>query len=228
MEIRLLGSRLSPFVEKVYRAMRYKELDFEVVAPSSMGDLKKWNEQTGKMPVVELDGERIWDSTFILRELDERFSDHPLVSRQARTRALQETLEDWSDESLYWVGMAIRWGEKNADAAARKMLSGAPRVAQFVAVPAIKRKLGSTIEAQGLGRLPHRLLLEELDQHLERVTVLLGDDPFLFADRPSVADFAVYGQLRSLRSEITPGARSLVEGNEALVDYLERVEELSS
>jgi glutathione S-transferase len=62
----LYGTRLSPFVEKVARALALKKIPFRLVPPSSPMDLRKWNPQTGKIPAIDLGGERLWDSTFIL------------------------------------------------------------------------------------------------------------------------------------------------------------------
>jgi hypothetical protein len=112
--IRLFGNRLSPFVEKVYLGLQLKKLPVELVEPTSPLDLRRWNPQTGKMPVLEMDGEHLYDSTFILRRIDERFPNPPLVSADPRVAAAQRQLEDWSDESLYWHTMSLRWCARNA------------------------------------------------------------------------------------------------------------------
>ena len=77
-KVRLFGSRLSPFVEKVARALALKKVEFELVEPTSPTDFRKWSPQTAKMPVLEIDGDRVDDSTFILRRLDEDFAEPPL------------------------------------------------------------------------------------------------------------------------------------------------------
>ncbi len=55
----LFGTRLSPFVDKVARALHIKKIDFEMVPITGPGDLKKWNPQTRKMPVALFDGENL-------------------------------------------------------------------------------------------------------------------------------------------------------------------------
>jgi hypothetical protein len=61
---------------------------------------RKWNPQTGKVPVIEIDGERVHDSC-----------DHRAATRRDRAKpaafvvrpvvaAQQRLLEDWSDEAL--------------------------------------------------------------------------------------------------------------------------------
>src|SRR2546427_104606 len=50
MQATLFGSRVSPFVEKVARALQLKGIPFSLVSPKSPGDFKRWNPQTRKMP----------------------------------------------------------------------------------------------------------------------------------------------------------------------------------
>jgi glutathione S-transferase len=72
VQVQIFGSRLSPFVEKVVRAVTLKRLPYTLVDVKSPLDFKRWNPQTGKMPVLDVDGERTYDSTLILRALDGR------------------------------------------------------------------------------------------------------------------------------------------------------------
>src|SRR5512138_1871761 len=100
MQARLFGSRASPFVEKVLRGLWYKGVDVELVGVRSPSDFKRWSPKTGKMPVLELDGQRVYDSTFILRALEKTVPEPPLWSRDPAVAAQQRLLEDWADESL--------------------------------------------------------------------------------------------------------------------------------
>jgi glutathione S-transferase len=47
--------------------------------------------------------------------------------------------------------------------------------------------------AQGLGRVPYDMLIAEFGERLDDLAMLLGEQAFFYADRPSVADFAIYG-----------------------------------
>src|SRR5262245_2562081 len=96
-QITLFGGRASPFVEKVYRALRYKRVEFRLEGIKKPRDLRRWNPVTGKMPVLEVDGERVYDSTFILRRVDEWFPERPLWSSDPGVAAAQRLLEDWAD-----------------------------------------------------------------------------------------------------------------------------------
>lgn len=221
----VFGSRLSPFVEKVVRALAMKGIGFRLVEPGGPRDFAKWNPQTKKMPVLELNGERTYDSTFIVRRLDEMTPEPPLVSRERSVAAAQRHLEDWADESLYWYGMALRWSPKNRGATAKQIFGGLAPPIRAIASLVLPRHIRNTTLAQGLGRLPQDVLVRELGGHLDDLMMVLGDRPFFFAERPSVADLAIYGQFHMLCSGPTPEAEALVKEHPGLVAHTRRVEE---
>lgn len=221
----VFGSRLSPFVEKVVRALALKSIEFRLVEPRGLGDFAKWNPQTRKMPVLELDGRRTYDSTLIVRRLDEVVPEPLLLSREPGVAALQRHMEDWADESLYWYGMALRWSPKNKNATKAQIFGGLPAPIRTIASLLVPRQIRNTTIAQGLGRLPEDLLVQELGRHLDDLVTMLGDRRFFWADRPSVADLAIYGQCRMLCSGPTPEAEAVMNERSALLAHMRRVEE---
>ena len=50
-EVVLFGAPVSPFVEKVRRALELKKVPYRLVEPTSPADFRRWNPQTGKIPV---------------------------------------------------------------------------------------------------------------------------------------------------------------------------------
>ena len=226
MNAQLFGSRLSPFVEKVARALQLKGVPFTLVAPRSPADFKRWNPQTRKMPVLDVDGQRVFDSTVILRRLDELVPEPPFFDRDAAVAARQRFLEDWSDEALYWYGMALRWSDANAETTTTQILGTipVPALARPVLRVILRRQIRGQALAQGLARLPRENVIGELGRRFDELLVWLGDRPFFFADRPSVADLAVFGQLNMLVSGPTPEAERLIGERRRLADYFERVD----
>jgi glutathione S-transferase len=226
MKATLFGSRLSPFVEKVVRALHLKGLDYELAPVKTPFDFKKWNPQTQKMPVLDLDGERTYDSSRILRRLDEVLPEPPLFDRDPQIAARQRFLEDWSDEALYWYVMAFRWAAPNEDASAAQVAGSLP--VPSVLLPILKlfvaRKIKPTAFAQGLARLPFDVLGDELGRRLDELVVWLGDRPFFFADHPSGADLALFGEMSTIASGPTPQADALVNARPALVAWRKRVD----
>jgi len=221
----LFGSRISPFVEKVVRALALKRVPFVLSEPRSPRDFRRMNPQTGKMPVLDIDGERLYDSTLIVRRLDELVPDPPLLDADPRVAARQRFVEDWSDESLYWYGMALRWSAANAAATAAQVAGTLPLpvLARPVVAAILKRQIGGQARGQGLARLPLEVILAELGRRLDELIVLLAERPFFFADRPSVADLALFGQTCMLLSGPTPQAEALLAARPALGAWRARV-----
>ena len=225
MHVTVFGSRLSPFVEKVVRGLQLKGVGFELVEPKGPGDMKKWNPQTRKMPVVEFDGEKVWDSTFILRRLDRLVPKPPLFADDPVAAANQRQLEDWADESLYWYVMAFHWTPKNAATVANRNLSMLPAFLRPLVVPLMRRQMTGMVKAQGMGRLPEETLGQEFGARLDDLLRMLGERPFFYDERPSVADLAVFGQLHAAGSGAVPETHRALHERPRLVDYMKRVEQ---
>lgn len=223
--LRLFGFRLSPFVEKVYRGLQLKGLPFELVEPKSPLELRRNNPQTGKMPTLEIEGQQLYDSTLILREIDRRFPLPPLVSKDPRVAAAQRQLEDWSDECLYWHLMALRWCERNVGATLDQVTLDMPKALRPVARVVAPRQIGRSPRVQGTARLPYEVLVEETGRLLDDLVLLLDDRAFFYSERATVADLAVYGELRSAQSGPTPEFDAMIGDRPALVDHMKRVEE---
>lgn len=94
-----------PFVSKVRGGLTLKKLDYELVEPTSQDDYRRWNPETGLLPVMDLDGERVPDSSRILDVLDERFPEPPLVAADAMAAQAQRRLEQWVEAAFmfYWI-----------------------------------------------------------------------------------------------------------------------------
>jgi glutathione S-transferase len=221
---RLFGSRLSPFVEKVARALQVKRLPFELVEPRSPADFKRWTPTTGKMPVLEIEGERHYDSSFIIELLEESFPDPPLFARDSETRMRQRFIEDWSDESFYWYTMGMRWAPENAAATTEQIVATLPALLRPIARVIAPRQIGSMARAQGLGRLPLETLTRELGRRFDEILCWLGDRPFLFSDSVGAADLALFGQMSTLCSGPTPAGARLIDERAALRGYYDRVD----
>jgi glutathione S-transferase len=224
-DVRLFGSRLSPFVEKIVRALQIKDVPFELVAPRSPADFRRWNPRAGKMPVLEVAGTRTYDSTFILRRLDELVPEPALYSRDPAQAARQRLLEDWSDEALYWYVMGLRWSDASADASAEQVASSLPIPAPLrpLVKPVLRRQIRSLAIAQGMARLPPEMILEELDRRFGELEIVLADSPFFYGESAGAADFAVFGQLRALQSGPTPEGAELLAARPALRAHCDRV-----
>jgi glutathione S-transferase len=191
----LFGTRLSPFVEKVVRALCLKRIPFDLVEAKSPSDFAKWNPQTRKMPSAEIGGERVIDSTFILRRLEAVKPDPALFAKDPAAAASQRLLEDWADESLYWLRMAILWSEPRRATDAILSTLPIPRLFHPLMRPILTRQIGGQTKAQGFGRLPASVLVRELGMRCDDLVALLGSREFFFGEQPSAGDLTVFAML---------------------------------
>jgi glutathione S-transferase len=217
-EITLYGPARAPFTEKVRRALMLKGLDFEHREPSGPEDYRRWSPKTGLLPVLELDGERIADSTDILLRLDEVFPHPPLLSGDPRVASQQRQLEDWVDENLLWH--FNRWQQLRRQREARQEEIRRGRILRI----GLLRSMLAWISAGGTWERQETAILRGLGDRLDDLLGFLGARPFFYADRPSMADLAVYSILHTMRNEIIPGSARLVALRPAMVDFMGRVE----
>jgi glutathione S-transferase len=216
----LYGPAQAPFTEKVRRALLLKGLEFELCEPSGPEDYRRWSPKTGLLPVLDLAGEHIPDSTDILLRLDEMHPDPPLLSRDPRVAGQQRRLEDWADENLLWH--FNRWMRIRREEGPATETGGIWR--WFVRRVTPLRWFLAWLAAGGTWERPETALLRGLGDRLDDLLNFLAARPFFYSDRPSMADLAVYSMLYSMCNDAVPGSARLVARRPTLIDFMRRVE----
>jgi glutathione S-transferase len=217
-KIVVYGPPRSPFIVKVVLGLALKGFrEPELVAPETPEDFRRWNPETGMLPVMDFDGARVPDSSAILDWLDARFPEPPLVARDAWIARQQRQLESWIGETFYFYW--VRWLR-----------------ARFVASPANDPTgAGGELARLGiLGRIGELLanppehggdLGPEFERRLDDMVAFLGSRPFYYAERPSRADLTAAAFLGSLEEGAIPGGARLLSARPPLVALLSRVRE---
>ncbi len=210
----LYGPRTVPFTVKVERALRFKGLDYVVVEPQSPEDYRRWNPETGLLPLLEDGRSRVHDSTAILEYLDEAYPDPPLLSSDPKVAEAQRRLEDWCDESFLFY--YLRWLRLRDELAAQ----GPRPFGPLAWLRALARGDGPAA-----GENPVAELVVQFGRRCDDLVNLLGNRPFFYADRPSMADLSAYSMLKSLQAGSFPSGSQLLNERPVLLDLLKRVEE---
>ena len=101
----LYGYPPSPNARKVVLVLTEKGLEFDYVTIDLLKEEQKSPEflkrnPHGQVPVLEIDGSCIWESTIINEYLEERFPDPPLLPSDPILRARARMLEDHCDTRL--------------------------------------------------------------------------------------------------------------------------------
>jgi glutathione S-transferase len=189
---------ISPFCQKVAKALRHKGIAFEAIDYNGMASAKAQTlSKVGKVPVLDIDGKRIQDSTKIVRYLDEAYPDLPrLYPVDLLEKAQVELWEDWSDELLYWFEVNYRANDPVAlDAAVSLAMTGRPAYERPFVKPSLKIALKMQLMFQGLGRMAKEDVDAEFLRHLDRIDLVLAKSGWLVGAQKTIADLSVGTQL---------------------------------
>lgn len=206
---------ISPFCRKVGRMLEFKGLPYDVVDYNGLRGMAAMRlSKVGKLPVLDVNGQRIQDSTRIARYLDEHYPANPLYPLNAQERALAELWEDWADEVLYWFEGYFRIMYPDAlNQFVELMCKGRP-AAERLPLKLLFKNAGSfSLKAQGLGRMARADVEAEFCRHLDRIDIQLSATGWLVGNAKSIADIAVGSQLlevvrtSEMRSEIAQRER---------------------
>ena len=215
MSVVLHQWEISPFCQKVARALRHKGMAFEamnyngVLATRAQGLSK-----VGKLPVLDIDGQRIQDSTRIARYLDDAYPQLPrLYPQDPALKAQVELWEDWADELLYFYEVYFRAKDPVAmDAAADIAVQGRPGYERLLLKPVLKSALLATLYFQGLGRMEP----EDVEAVLPATGWLVGSDR-------TIADIAVGSQLAEV-VRTSQSMRPLILSRPAMARWLQALD----
>jgi glutathione S-transferase len=219
-EIRIYGPAMAPFVEKLTLALALKKLAYELVEPEGPEDYRRWNPETGLLPVADIEGRRVADSARILDILDERFPEPPLVSSDPRAAASQRRLEEWAGETFFFYWVSYLRGRFEGEEAPAP--SSPPRQGALARLGILRRVVEGTSEPE---RTDADRWAEEFGRRLDDLAGFLGNRPYFYADRISRADLAVHAFLCTLTRREIPGSGSLLDSQPSLLALMQRVEQ---
>lgn len=218
---------LCPYCHKVKAGLDLKGVAYRKVEvnPMNKKELPALPEDAPKkVPVLELDGEMVFDSTDILTFLDDkRPTTTPFLPADPAAAEQAKTIEQWVDDELTFSMPTViygTWGEatKAAQVTARTSNFG---FMQNIAV----RAGGSLIMHQVAKRILKKRNKTDgrkwMDENLDQIEAWLGDKPFLVGDEPTLADAAVHGALTCVQE--FPVFAS-VRSREKLAAWYDRVE----
>lgn len=217
--------RISPFCDKVRRAMQLKGIAWESVEVPIIPGKYKAISPTGKFPAVDFGGTVIVDSTAIVAHLDRLVPAPALIPADPEERADALILEDWADESLYFFDLTMRNWPRNRQWFVDDLLhaeAGLKRRVMAAMIPGALRKVATT---QGLGRKSEAQVTAELAGHYDSLNAKLARRDWLVGNAISIADIAVRSMVFVL--DRTVEGKALTTARPALVAWSARVDALT-
>jgi glutathione S-transferase len=220
----------SPFCLKIHRALNLAGLTYTSRrgAPRDFRDLNA----AEQLPILLLDPETrrrevVCDSTSIVRRIIQLAPHCRLEPNDPRARAEAWLWEDWADRAMNgWLVMARWMEEDNWPRVREAYFGGAPWFVRTFIVPRIRAKVRSSLRARDVIRSGIARAREDFERALDHLEARAPEGGFwVTSDRPSVADLAIFAQVHSLRTELTPKQARAIKRRPALTDWLDRVDE---
>jgi glutathione S-transferase len=223
MKVVLYDWPASPFCMKVRALLDYKSIDYDRIniLSSAWFEVRRRG-KIGKVPALEIDGDLVCDSTDIAYKIEELTPNPPIIPADPYQAALCHALEDWADESLYFIGLYFQWQEPEGRDMVPLAFGKGP--IGRLAFLGYERAMLRQLRGQGTSRKSIDHLRRDLTRHLDSIEALLADRDFFIEDRPTLCDFAMLGQLHYLRR--TPVGGSEIERRPRIVAFLDRMRAL--
>lgn len=213
------GLSLSPYCNKVHWALRLKGLLYRTEDVL----VAKRVSETGRLPVLLYDNQKVHDSTEILRFLEARHPRPSLIPAERRQAAFAHVLEEWADEALNPIVQYLGWS--NPEVAARfgaTLLPTLPATLARLALEAPRKRI--LRRRRELARRGEGAVYALLEAHFDAIEALCEEREWLAGrdSHPSVADIAVAAQLFTLTLGLTPRALASLRERARTYAWLER------
>lgn len=209
----------NPFSEKVALALALKKQPFERVLSENPEDIRRWSPIERTLPVLEIDGRRMADSTRIVEWIDELYPEPPLFARDPKVAEAQRNLAEWSEKSFLWYWN--RWRTARFPQPGDDAPIDQPLIKKIVG--RVGRHIGQSPSSRADAREVE--VIAEIQDRLTDLEGFLGGRPYFHSDQPSIADISVFAMLRILRDGPIPHTRAAIDERPALAAFVRRMEE---
>lgn len=204
-DVTLYQFELCPYCHKVRAGLELKGLTYRKVEVNPMNKKELPKLPAGaprKVPVLDVGGELLWDSTVILAYLDEHFPGAlRFLPEDAAVRARAEQVEGWVDDALTFALPTViygTWGE------AVKAAQVTARTSNFGLLQNLMVRAGGSVVMHEVSK---RILKKRgqtdgrawLSRELDQLEDWLGVQPFICGDNLTLADVATHGALTCIQ-----------------------------
>ena len=212
-KIKVFGGPASPYTQKMISILRYRHIAYEVFMGDVPGRLNRLDGIEAPKPILlptlllkDDSGElkATTDTTPIIRRFENEYADRKLLPEDPALSFINYLLEDFGDEWVTKYMFHYRWYfDEDADNASTILpLSDIAVNMPDETLKDVKKIIhdrqtgrlwvvGSNDTTANLIDTSYRRFLKLMDDHL-------SVSKFLFGEKPSSADFAIFGQLTQL------------------------------
>ena len=231
MTYRLYGALASPYSVKMRALLRYRRIPHVWIEDVHRRQQALGEVRVPVIPVLEYpDGRFANDSTPLIFDLEKQHAGRSVVPPDPAFAFVACLIEDFADEWLTKPMFLYRW-RAEID---QKQLGDWLIFDSYGAFGDAQREAAAKIRERQVSRLPmvagppdNAALIEKSTKAvLAALEAQMAKGWFLFGSRPSLAEFALFGQLKQLATDPTP--QSLMRAQFPLTyRWLDHVEDLS-
>lgn len=216
---------ISPFVYKLETWLRMAGVPYESQILSVRGALK--TAPRNLIPFIDLDGERIGDSSHIISRLIELHDDPLNDSRlSVEERNLGELIKTLCEHELFYIMIYGRWKDGDWETVARHAARPLPGLLVNIMKGIIKRQAQSMLYNYRMGRFDQDHVRRLLEEKLTQIDAFLGQKPYLFGDEPSSYDAGLYAILASIvHFPLGNPHVEIARSHDDIVRYCDRIKE---
>ncbi|GMT27265.1 hypothetical protein PFISCL1PPCAC_18562, partial [Pristionchus fissidentatus] len=219
---------ISPFALKLETWLRVADLPYLNVS-------NKFRQRStkGQIPYIELDGEQVADTHFIIKRLKKEFErNNPDADLSEEEVALTKSYLALIENRLFWVyenslAHNNKWLATD-DGFAGHFSKWKLRLFRLLALRPLKCMLRRNCTLQGVRRLTQLEIEAQAKADLTALSTLLGEKDYFFGDKPTTLDCSAYGLLivfLHTPTWPTPIKRHLEENCANLVRMVQRIRE---
>jgi glutathione S-transferase len=210
-EINLYQYPISPFTEKVRRVLTYKHLNWNPIDchyEDKTNLLAVTKGAWTRVPVLEWDGEVVYNSADIIKWLDRKMPANRVIPDDAR--GLIEIVDHWADNTFFMAVLFLTIPDLLEGVGDAKLTAN-------------REKLIGMTTAQMRER--HAPMKEQLAAHLRMIDDQLAGKDFFLGKRFTMADASLYHPLFFLA--LIPSNFAMVNDYNNVSRWYERIRDLS-
>ena len=235
-QYKIFGAELSPYSVKVRSYFRYKGISHKwlIRGPSNQKEYIKY----AKIPIIPLvvspSKEGFQDSTPIIDMMENLYPEPSVHPEDETLKFLSILLEEYADEWGNKHMFHYRWkAEIDQDSASRRIAN--MNLPLFIKIiPIVKQLFRSKVSKSIKQRMSNRLWVIGSNENTQRtiessfhnlLALLqehLKDRTYIFGERPSYADFALWGQIYNAWQDPTPN-KFILDKYSGLLDWIKRM-----
>ncbi len=233
--LRLVGGLGSPYTMKMRAILRYRRIPHMFQMRNGVIAEEVAHVKPRLIPMLKFPDDEGWrvDSTPMAYELEARYEDdRSIVPTDPAQRFLSDLIEDFADEWLTKAMFHYRWyyaADRDFSSgwiAADNVLGPDGQAARKAFATRICERQVSRMSMVGCTDENRAAIERSFEMLIDRMEPAVGFGQFLFGTRPSLADFGLFGQLKTLSDDPT-GQQIMRQRAPTLVHWIRQVDDLS-